>query len=559
MKPLSYLPTVLVFCGVFSVLLATSEMLPLTWDEGESIDRAEKILDSFRSEAPFSRESVQKHWVFTTQVEGHPAGYGVVIASGYRFASCFPHLFSPKTEYRFGPIVLFSLAMGAVFFRLEKLFSRQVGLFAVGIILLLPRVFAHAHIAACDSSLTACWLLAWATFDGAFADEQRSRIARIRGIVLWGVCLGLTLSMKWTGWAALAPFLLSVLLVRNSRGKQSFADRHSSWVSNLKSYFNARFFLLLYRFLPGLLVALGVFFLLNPPLWFEPVRGFCKFVSLNTSREGFNISILFWGRMYNLDHPLPWYNTIVWTLITIPSGFLLLGLLGLWSGKYSRAMFVILLHGTVLLIVRAIPGTPPHDGVRLFVTAFPFLAMIAALGAAACWSARCGRRFWAGKIVVVLIFAVGVFNLGWYAPQWLSYYNALIGGLGGASRAGFEPTYYWDSLDREVLDWIDEHTAEDELVLFSASSKKTLLLMRQWGELRTDFYRKSATDQQGKRIRWYVLQRRPSGEYPRDLRLIENATPVFVKTVRKGGLGPWRLDQTPILEIYDFEDWQAND
>ena len=40
----------------------------------------------------------------------------------------------------------------------------------------------------------------------------------------------------------------------------------------------------------------------------------------------------------------------------------------------------------------------------------------------------------------------------------LSYYNALIGGLSGAARAGMEPTYYWDAVTPEVRDWLNAHT-----------------------------------------------------------------------------------------------------
>ena len=560
-----------ILCLLF--LLATSEVLPLTWDEGESIDRANKITAWFRAARPLSYDSIREHWIFTTQIEGHPAGYGIVIAAGHAVAK---FVLPPKTAYRFGPMFLFAVALGAVFRRVEKNIGFQAALFAVLAILLTPRLFAHAHIAACDSTLTACWLLAWACFD----------LKTARRTLFWGFLLGLTLSAKFTGWIAIVPFFLSLFFQKDDIVLQKR----------------------LLRFSCGLAVALLTFFLLNPPLWLDPIHGFVRFFTLNTTRENFNISILFLGRMYNLDHPLPWYNTIVWTAITVPAGFLFLLFYAVITSSlpafYSLVLYLkrleniflglttpapqeettptppeegncsspplegcpigrgglspnehffpvyslcLVFHACSLLVVRAIPGTPPHDGVRLFVTAFAFLAILAGIGAGALADVRL-RRVRVGFCAVILIYGTALFNLYWYAPQWLSYYNAAIGGLSGAAHAGMEPTYYWDALDNEVADWLEANTRPDEMVLFSASSAKTLLLKKQWGELRTDFYRKNAKDQKGKTIRYYILQRRPSGEYPADQRLIRQAKPVYVKTIRG-------FDKVPILEIYEFQDY----
>ncbi|MGL6227314.1 MAG: hypothetical protein ACRC10_11905 [Thermoguttaceae bacterium] len=580
---------IIVSVFVLMILLATSDRLPLTWDEGESVDRVENLLTWFGTDHPLTVQSIEEHWTFTTQIEGHPAGYGIVIALGKTIYPFFPglnHLFSPKTEYRFGPLLLFTIAVGVVYYQLQDRFSQSVAVFWVLTVLMLPRVFAHLHIAACDSPLLSSWLLCWATFHAAFIPKDnlgfsknelstlppntlnlknRDDAGRISAFsvffmrgVLWGFCLGLTLSMKFTGWIAVIPCFLTVLILPNRKKN------------------------LLYRFLPGLFLALIVFLFLNPPLWVDPVQGFRQFFSLNTSRTGFNISILFLGQMYNLDHPLPWYNTIIWVLITIPLGFLLLGFYGVYA-LFRRSphlsfgiRFSILINAMILLIVRAIPGTPPHDGVRLFVPAFPFLAMIIAIGATSLFFPTENNRDRAGKmpmfaeffrspllsmkrltrLFVILVFGFSLFNMFWYSPQWLSYYNAVIGGLDGAKRAGMEPTYYWDALDGEVLHWIASNTDVDELVCFSASSTKNMLLLRKWGELERDFFRRFATDQQGKTIRWYILQRRPSGEYPRDIRLIEQAEPVFRKVIRRGGVGIWRLDDVPLLEIYSFDDFE---
>jgi hypothetical protein len=146
-------------------------------------------------------------------------------------------------------------------------------------------------------------------------------------------------------------------------------------------------------------------------------------------------------------------------------------------------------------------------------------------------------------------------SLFWYAPQWLSYYNLLIGGLPGATARGMEPTYYWDGLDCSVLDWLNANTDEDESICFAAAPADNLGLLEEWGRLDrpwTVFYG-GPLDPPADNVRWYVLQRRPSARLPGDAWLIENAEPAFRKTIRPGGIGPWRLD-VPLVEVYAYED-----
>jgi hypothetical protein len=126
-----------------------------------------------------------------------------------------------------------------------------------------------------------------------------------------------------------------------------------------------------------------------------------------------------------------------------------------------------------------------------------------------------------------------------YFPHGLSYYNRLIGGLRGAYAVGMEPTYYWDALDREALAWLDEHTAENEKVAFGSAPPRNLELLKRWGQL------ERLPSDPGK-IRWYVIQRRPSAWQPPDAWLIENATPALQRS----------LFGVPLLDVYDYADFE---
>jgi 4-amino-4-deoxy-L-arabinose transferase-like glycosyltransferase len=528
---------------VLLVLLGTSSKLPMGWDEGNAIARATMIAIWGKAclgqgppgwQNPLSPETIEAGWQYTNQGEGHPALYGIVIAAGYSVTGA---VLAPIDSWRFGPMLLLGIATGAMFYRMSREYNQVTGLAAVLALLLQPRLFAHGHFATCDSPLTACWILAWAAFPPSRDGWKQA--------VLFGALLGMTMSTKATGWIAPVPFVLWAAIYR---------DRRAAIALSI-----------------GLPVALATFYLLNPPLWYEPIGGLVTFLRLNANRE-LNVACFFLGRMYDLHHSLPWYNTFVWTAVVVPVGLLILALVGLVTvlrrGLSDQLGILLILNWMILLVVRALPGTPPHDGIRLFLPAFAFLAAIAGRGTgkllnAAAWLPDVAKRRKQGRsaaellrnmtrlaqTVIVLLFLVSATNLFWYAPQWLSYYNLVIGGLPGATRLGMEPTYYWDSLDGEVLDWLEANTAEDEKVLFGSSSPENLTLMRTWGTLPVEFQAEAPG-----RYRWYVIQRRPSACLPPDQWLLVHATPVYKKYIHGYGLGPWRMN-VPLLEVYDYEDY----
>jgi len=342
------------------VLLTTSPMLPMVWDEGNTLNRAVAISDG--------------HWPYTTVGEGHPPLSGLLVLAGWTVGEGW---LPPLVAARLGPIALFSLAAGVMAYRLSRNWSLAAGLGGAAALMLLPRVFAHAHFATLDGPLTACRILAWATFLPAIRDNRQTQTLCLTGrcpwasVICWGVALGLCFAAKATGWLAPLPFLAYGLIDR----------RWAVWRA----------------LLIGGVVAIGVFHAVNPPLWSEPIRGLGTFFQLNLGRAdqpGLNITTWFLGRMHNIEHPLPWYNTLVWVAVTVPPvllGFAVIGLVTIWRERRTHLGGLLLaLNFALLLIVRALPGVPPHDGVRLFLPSFAFLAGCSGIGVHATlgWVAR---------------------------------------------------------------------------------------------------------------------------------------------------------------------------
>lgn len=505
-----------------ALLLATSRQLPLVWDEGDTIDRAERIVAlATRADQPgepfwLAQACDPAHWPYTLVREGHPPLAGLLIAAGSQLA---PPSLEPLTRERLGPMLLFALAVGAMFYRLQRDYQVwAVSAMAVGALLTMPRVLAHAHFATLDGPLTACWLLAWAAFAPALRDWRWTPV--------FGLALGLTLSAKFTGWLAPLPFLAWALLYRDWRA--------------------AKLVLL------GSLIAVAVFVALNPPLWSQPLAGLRTFFELNlgrAARQQHNITTQFFGRLYDLDHPLPFYNALVWTLITVSPMPLLVGLIGLVATlkrwRTDRVSMLVVCQWLTLILVRALPWAPPHDAERLILPSFAFFAALCGIGIGRALYRnsllepdKIIAQGWA-KVLMAIALTAATFDSFSYFPHNLSYYNRLVGGLRGATTLGMEPTYYWDALDEEALAWLNQHTAADERVRFAAGPPRNLDLLNRWRRLTPGW-----TD--GAPFRWYVVQRRPSAWQPLDDWLIEHETPAYQSS----------FSGVPLLDVYSSDQFE---
>ncbi len=297
--------------------------------------------------------------------------------------------------------------------------------------------------------------------------------------------LGCAAGTKLTGWFLPLPFLAWVVLERDRRGVGTLVV--------------------------GGLVAALTLYALTPPWWGEPLAGLSRFFRSNLTRgETIPIRVQFLGDVYETPNDsLPWYNTLVWTLMVTPAGFLLLGVLGAWRAVSRRAFgdrsggplaLLAAGHWAFFLILRALPHTPGHDGVRLFLPAFGCLALAAGQGGA--WVVeRLGR--W-GKGAIVAALAEAAVGLAVMMPVPLSYYSPLVGGLPGATRLGMEPTYYWDALTPSALAWLNRHTPADQTVFF-ASNPVSWFYLRETGQLRPGIF-----PFEGGPFAWYVVQNRPA-------------------------------------------------
>jgi hypothetical protein len=493
------------------VLAATAPGIPIVWDEGEYMSRSLRIIEWIRLGAPALTDSaIQSHWLFTTVGEGHPAWFAVPIAFGQWLAT---GLAGPLTAARLGPITIFSVGCAAVAARLKRDYGMAAAIAAPVALLTFPRLFSEAHFATQDGQLTAWWLMLWAI--------DVSPMPRARAIGM-GVILGLTTATKFTGWFAWVP---------------AVASRQ--------------------RLLIILPVALLTFYVVNPPLWHHPIDGFIAHIQRNLGRaHSLNVSTHFLRHTHDMYHPLPWYNTLVWLLFVTPVPTLLLGLVGLGHcvAARTRTSIVLILHWVMLMVIRALPQAPPHDGIRLFLPAFGFWCVFAAIGAHIVWTAVKTSSTAARVIVRAALIAAalaGAADVGQYYPQTLSYYSPLVGGVRGAARRGMEPAYWWDALDNDVLAWLNERTEPGATIAFSSAGN--LKLLRDWNRLRPETVEPASGE-----FKWYVLQNRPGMFTDTDRALVRYERPAFAKYAGRrpqGAAVPGNLD-VPLIFVFSLEQYQ---
>ena len=143
------------------------------------------------------------------------------------------------------------------------------------------------------------------------------------------------------------------------------------------------------------------------------------------------------------------------------------------------------------------------------------------------------------RALVVAALAEGAASIALMMPVPLSYYSPIVGGLPGATALGMEPTYFWDALSDEAIDWLNDNTPPGRSVRF-ATFPTSWLYLKQAGRLRVNLWQLDRT----KKPAWVVIQNRPGAFGEEERELVARGEPAFV--VSKLGV--------PLVIIYPSPD-----
>ena len=342
--------------------------------------------------------------------------------------------------------------------------AKWEGLFASLALVLMPRLYGHAHIASLETitnlTCTAAVLAIAHWWNGSAPPSRRVAL-------LTGVVMGLALLTKIQ--AILIPLPVIAWALWRWRSKAIVPLLVWGVTANV------------------------VFFVLWPYLWLDPVGHYLEYLGRTTNRS--TIHCFYFGVRY-ADKAVPWHYPFVMFAVTVPVGLHLLGAWGASSvfgrqplfaflsggrkspgsssdstvapspkvpltltlspqsrGEGTRHSDILLLVCTVFpLIVFALPGVAVYDGERLFLTSFPLWAIFVGRGLQHGWqfaSHAPARTILRCGLLCALVWS------GWIAinvhPHQLNFYSEVIGGQPGAEQCGMELDYWGSGITRSLL------------------------------------------------------------------------------------------------------------
>jgi 4-amino-4-deoxy-L-arabinose transferase-like glycosyltransferase len=375
------------------------------------------------------------------------------------------------------------LAIAVIYLWGAETKGRRTGLIAALLFALVPTTFYHAHLDCFDVPITAMWLLtAWC--------YHRSLTARGWGWALvTGVVFGLTLDTKHNSWFLPFAVVAHTLL---SRGTGLLRDLTAGRLR-----------------LPLSLISMAtvgplVFVALWPWLWFETAARFAWYVQFHTGHEYYNMEFLgeTWWRP-----PFPRGYAWVMSAATIPMVTLSLFVIGVIRACHERIWptlrgetpsispgSVELLWGLGVLINYApwlSPGTPIFGGTKHWMTAYPFLMLLAghgfdwlaaALGEAASqpWLRRAAPWLLGGASLAAP--AAETFHAH---PWGLSAYTPLVGGTPGAASLGLNRGF-WGYSTGSVVDILNDRVPQGGSVYIHDTAWESWRMLQRDGRLRAD-------------------------------------------------------------------------
>jgi hypothetical protein len=407
-----------------------------------------------------------------------------------------------STAFRF-PAILFAALLVAMVYRFARGFVARPPAVAAAILTLAqPHYFFHAQIACFDAPITTM------AFAVGFAYWKSLRDPRwgIAAGVLFGVALG----VKHNAW--LMPFFLAGHYLWMRR------DDLRSWLpSRAGTGRPRRIPRVPLAFLSMLVLGPVIFYAHWPWLWVAPAARTRAYLHRHLAHEHYNFEYL--GLNWN-NPPTTTARKIlratapfVETGLTVPVTTLVLAAIGaaaLARRKRNAALVlgridsdggatpanaapanavaapadrpswlrpgadVDLAPGAFLLVqtlgplaVLAIPSTPIFGGVKHFMTAMPYLAVLAGFGLAALTPAlvqvlpavRRRLRLAAPAALAALVCLPSVVETRRSHPDGLSHYNLLAGGFAGGASLGLN-RQFWGYAVAPMLDVIQSDAAD---------------------------------------------------------------------------------------------------
>jgi len=351
------------------------------------------------------------------------------------------------------------LAALVFWFGVRFLKNPGAGFAAAVFLVLMPRMFGHAHFVETDLMLCAVYFAAACAF--LWGLESRW------GSVAFGIIMGILPAVKFTGLFAFAPFFLyGILFERRKTLRNAYA----------------------------LALAPLVFFAVQPMYWHAPLAAASGYFGHFLDPKAYTtITTSYFGKLYPKSPP--WTYPAVITALVIPLPTLLLAVAGAVASVsrmfkpseekpvVSKICVFVLFNALFLIILFSPERVAKYDGERLLMPIFPFWALLAGVG-----FQILTRRFnvfvrAAAFVVIAVMIATAVYQV---RPFYLCYYNCLIGGAKGAERHGMDVMYWGEAFTPQFAARINEKIPPGARIATIGYFSGNLRYFQQMGLLRPD-------------------------------------------------------------------------
>lgn len=493
--------------GYVALLLATTSDLGYARDEGFYFSAADHYGAWFRElwQDPahaLEPSVVDRYWRANHE---HPAFVKSLFALSNQVLYRDLGLFSESgTSYRFPAMVLSGLALAVVYLWGRHAVSRPAGFVAACSLGFMPRVFYHSHLDCFDMPVLSMWLIT------TYAYWLSLRRGGVGWALASGLLYGLLLNTKHNAWLLPPALVVHWLLTRGLRGLRR--DLTVGWTG-----------------LPlGLLcmATLGpvVFVSTWPWLWNDTAQRFVNYVGFHTGHAYYNMEFL--GVTY-FEPPMPRGYAWVMTVATVPAVTLVLFAIGLFQsgrenfwprlrglarrfGKHSGSTSAS--HGALdaptystrtlwllCLLTSYAPwwssGTPIFGGTKHWITAYPYLALFAAVGFQQIRGLldrelrarpKLVRR--SAQALAVSSVVLGPIIMSLHSHPWgLTAYTPLVGGAPGAASLGLNRSF-WGYTTGAVVDFINERAPRGGSVYIHDTAMESWRKLIEDGRVRADLH-----------------------------------------------------------------------
>ncbi len=488
-------------------LLATTD-LGFVRDEGYYFRAAYQYLGWFKELASnlsagdwgtsFTQSNIDKHWAFNQE---HPVFIKALFSLSYWLFHETLGWMSPSTAMRFPAMLSAGVLVQAVYLFGASVFGRWQGAFAAVALIAMPRPFFHAHLACFDYPVMTLWFLVMAAWYRGLRSTGWGWIT--------GIMLGLGLSVKHNIFFVPVTLGMHWVLVYGDRLRMVEAEGKKRLQ------------------LPPLPVAfvsmavLGplVWHLLWPSHWFDTWDRIVWYFQFHLKHVHY-FQYYFGENLY--APPFPVAFPFVLSATTLPPVTMLATLFGslVLAQRWLRSEeglglleplrrrvratlgssgpvdprgtgWWLALGAFVPFAVIAVPSTPVFGGIKHWMPAMPFLALLAGVGAVAAGKALVDIflshrvRDLALATVLAMLLAPAIWATAHTHPNGTAFYNVLVGGPRGAADKGMM-RQFWGYAGYEGLSYVNENTKKNARVYFQNTNQDSYRMYQREGQLRKD-------------------------------------------------------------------------